>query len=148
MVNPMPSSSVIYRWNTARCYVNSKFNSGNPQCFPHGQTTPSVTGNDLISEDAGTISCIVTISGKDYNSEPFTLRISGELLVYCVIACTVYCKQCILLLLATCYCCLTCFGMYHNLLLYVLTSLETHYMTLQHAVFVPTQTVYPPYQPL
>ena len=108
MVNPTPSSSasVTYQWNTAGCYTNSKFTGSNPQCFPRGETTQSVTGNDLNAEDAGTITCTVTISGSDYTSEPFTLRISGEQLVHCVIACIVYCKQCMLLLLATCYCCI------------------------------------------
>ena len=106
MVNPTPSSSVTYQWNTAGCYTNSKFTPSNPECFPHGWTTQSVTGNNLNAEDAGTITCTVTISGSDYTSEPFTLRISGEQLVYCVIACIVYCKQCMLLLLATCYCCI------------------------------------------
>ena len=106
MVNPTPSSSVIYRWNTTGCYTNSKFTPSNPQCFPRDQTTQSVTGSDLNAEDAGTITCTVTISGSDYTSEPFTLRISGEQLVYCVITCIVYCKQCMLLLLATCYCCI------------------------------------------
>ena len=93
-----------YQWNTAGCYTNSKFTGSNPECFPHGQTTQSVTGNDLNAEDAGTITCTVTISVSDYTSEPFTLRISGEQLVYCIITCIVYCKQCMLLLLATCYC--------------------------------------------
>ena len=106
MVNPTPSSSVTYQWNTAGCYTNAQFTGSNPECFPHGQTTPSVTGNDLNAEDAGTITCTVTISGSDYTSEPFTLRISGEQLVYCVITCIVYCKQYMLLLLATCYCCI------------------------------------------
>ena len=106
MVNPTPSSSVTYQWNTTGCYTNSKFTPSNPQCFPHGQTTQNVTGNDLNAEDAGTITCTVTINGSDYTSEPFTLRISGEQLVYCVITCIVYCKQCMLLLLATCYCCI------------------------------------------
>ena len=69
-----------YKWNTAKCYTNPGFNSGNPRCFPHGQTTKHVTGNNLIAEDAGTITCTVTISGSDYTSKPFTLRISGELL--------------------------------------------------------------------
>ena len=96
-----------YQWNTAGCYTNSKFTGSNPECFPHGQTTQNVTGNDLNAEDAGTITCTATISGSDYTSEPFTLRISGEQLVYCVITCIVYCKQCMLLLLATsCYCCI------------------------------------------
>ena len=106
MMNPIPSSSVTYQWNTTGCYTNSKFTGSNPQCFPHGQTTQSVTGNDMNAEDAGTITCTVTISGSDYTSEPFTLLLSGEQLVYCVITCIVYCKQCMLLLLATCYCCI------------------------------------------
>ena len=84
MVEPIPSSSVTYHWNTAGCYTNSKFTPSNPQCFPHGRTTQNVTGNDLNAEDAGTITCTVTIRGSDYTSEPFTLRISGEQLVYCV----------------------------------------------------------------
>ena len=62
-----------------------------------------MTDDDVTAEDAGTITCTVTISGVDYTSESFTLRISGERLVYCVITCIVYCKQCMLLLLATCY---------------------------------------------
>ena len=106
MVNPIPSSSVTYQWNTTGCYTNAQFTDSNPVCFPHSQTTQNVTGNDLNAEDAGTITCTVTISGSDYTSEPFTLRISGEQLVYCVITCIVYCKQCMLLLLATCYCCI------------------------------------------
>ena len=102
------SSSTVnfYQWNTTRCYTHPNRNGGNPECFPHGQTTQNVTGNDLNAEDAGTITCTVTISDSDYTSEPFTLRISGEQLVYCVIACIAYCKQCMLLLLATCYCCI------------------------------------------
>ena len=107
-----PSSLTVtsYQWNTTGCYTNSKFTSSNPECFPHGQTTQNVTGNDLNAEDAGTITCTVTISGSNYTSEQFTLRISGEQLVHCVITCIVYCKQCMLLLLATCYCCI----MYHK----------------------------------
>ena len=93
-----------YQWNTTGCYTHPNFNSGNPRCFPHGQNTQNVSGNNLLAEDAGTIICTVTISGSYYTSEPFTLRISGEQLVYCVIACIVYCKQYMLLLLVTCYC--------------------------------------------
>ena len=84
MVNPILSSSVTYRWNTTGCYTNEQFTGRNPVCFPRDQTTQSVTGNNLNAEDAGTITCIVTISGSDYTSEPFTLLISGEQLVYCV----------------------------------------------------------------
>ena len=109
-----------YQWNTAGCYTHPNRNNGNPTCFPDGQTTQSVTDNDVTAEDAGTITCTVTIGGSDYTSEPFTLRISGEQLVYCVIACTVYCKQCMLLLLATCYCCII-----HQLLRFMYGSVFT-----------------------
>ena len=82
MVNPTPSSSVTYRWNTAGCYTNSKFTGSNPQCFPHGRTAQRVNGNNLNAEDAGTITCTAIINGVDYTSEPFTLRISSEQLLY------------------------------------------------------------------
>ena len=85
MVEPSSLTVTSYQWNTAGCYTNSKFTGSNPQCFPLGQTTQSVIGNDLNAEDAGIITCTVTIGGIDYTSEPFTLRISGEQLVYCVL---------------------------------------------------------------
>ena len=67
-----------YHWNTTRCYTHPGFNSGNPRCFPHNQTTQNVTDDDVTAEDAGTITCIASIGGRYYTSEPFTLRISGE----------------------------------------------------------------------
>ena len=102
MVEPTPSS-VIYYWNTTGCYTHPNRNNGNPSCFPDGQTTQSVTDDDITAEDAGTITCTVTINGVNYTSEPFTLRISGEQLLYSVIACIVYCKQLIILLFTACY---------------------------------------------
>ena len=82
--------------------------------------TQTVTESNLNAEDAGTITCHATIDGVEYVSEPFTLRISGEQLVYRVIACIVYCKQCMLLLLATCYCCII-----HQLLWFMYRSIFT-----------------------
>jgi len=64
-----------YQWNTTRCFTNNRHNTST--CFPTGQTTQSVTGNNLLAEDAGTITCTATIGGVDYTSEPLTLRISG-----------------------------------------------------------------------
>ena len=58
-----------------------RFTNDNPQCFPRGNTSQNVTDNNLNAEDAGTITCTVTISSSDYTSGPFTLRISGEQLV-------------------------------------------------------------------
>ena len=109
--NVMPDSGslpagITYQWNSTGCYTNTRFTGNNPECFPHGQTSRSVTGNNLNAEDAGTISCTAIISNVLHTSEPLTLRISGEQLMYCEITCIVYCKQCMLLLLATCYCCI------------------------------------------
>ena len=67
-----------YQWDTTGCYTNPAHNSGNPTCFPTGQTAQNVTGNDLTAEDAGTITCTATIGGVDYSSGSFTLRISGK----------------------------------------------------------------------
>ena len=89
MVEPSSLTVTSYQWNTAGCYTNTQFTGSNPECFPRGQTTQSVTGNDLNAEDAGTITCTARISGTNYESESFTLRISGEQLVYCVITCIV-----------------------------------------------------------
>ncbi|XP_065911372.1 cell adhesion molecule-related/down-regulated by oncogenes-like isoform X2 [Dysidea avara] len=68
-----------YQWDTTGCYTHPAHNNGNPVCFPTGQTTQSVTGNDLTAEDAGTVTCTVTIGGVDgdYTSGPLTLHISG-----------------------------------------------------------------------
>ena len=74
-----PFTVINYRWDTTGCYTNTAHNSDNPTCFPTGQTTQSVTGNDLTAEDAGTITCTATIDGNDYISGSFTLRISGNI---------------------------------------------------------------------
>ena len=71
-----------YQWNTGGCYTHPMSNSGYPRCFPHGQTTQNVADDDVTAEDAGTITCNVTISGRDYTSDPFSVRVSGEQLVY------------------------------------------------------------------
>ena len=78
MVNPSPTSTVTYQWNTTGCYTHPNFNNGNPRCFPEGLTTERVIGTDLTAEYAGTITCTVTINGMAHTSEPFTLRISGK----------------------------------------------------------------------
>ena len=70
----LPFTVTNYQWNTTGCYVN---NRGERRCFPTGQTTQNVTGNDLLAEDAGTISCTVTVNSESFTSGPFTLRISG-----------------------------------------------------------------------
>ena len=78
MVDPSPPADATYQWNTT-CFTNNAHNT--PTCFPTGQTTQNVTGNNLLAEDAGTITCTVTIGDVDYASEPLTLRISGTLIM-------------------------------------------------------------------
>jgi len=75
MVDPSPSLPATYHWNARKCFTSFRHNI--PTCFPVNQTTQSVTGNNLLAEDAGTITCTVTIGGVDYISESLTLRISG-----------------------------------------------------------------------
>ena len=82
MVDPLPVITVSYRWNTAGCYNNSNYYGGNPRCFPNGRTTRVVTDEDVTAEDAGTITCTMIINEYEYTSEPFTLRISGELIYH------------------------------------------------------------------
>ena len=77
VVNPSPSTAITYQWNTTGCYNNTYYDNGHPRCFPTNQTTQSVTDCDLTAEDAGTITCSVTIGGVCYTSGPLTLRISG-----------------------------------------------------------------------
>ena len=78
LLDPLPVINVTYSWNTTRCYTNPNYAGGNPRCFPNGQTTQNVTDSDVTAEDAGTITCTVTINSYVYTSEPFTLRVSGE----------------------------------------------------------------------
>jgi len=82
-----PITVTNYRWNTGRCFTNN-YNT-TPGCFPTGQTTPNVTGNNLLAEDAGTITCTVTIDGESFTSKPLTLHISGTVIIEaCVIIMT------------------------------------------------------------
>ena len=120
-------NGITYQWNTTGCYTNRQFTYSNPVCFPHGETSQNVTENNLNAEDAGAIICSALINNVRYTSEPFTLRISGEQLVYCVITCIVYCKQCMLLLLATCYCCII-----HQLLWFMYRGVFTVGVAVTH----------------
>ena len=73
-VDPSPPAGATYQWNTGGCYAN---NRGEMRCFPAGQTTQNVIGYHLLAEDAGIITCTVTIGGVNYTSTPLTLRVSG-----------------------------------------------------------------------
>ena len=85
LLYPLPLTNVTYSWNTTRCYRNSNYGGGNSRCFPLSQTTQNVIGYNLTAEDAGTITCTITIDGNEYTSGPFALRISSELLSHMII---------------------------------------------------------------
>ena len=72
------NGTITYRWDTTGCYANTAGNSGSPICFPTGQTTQNVTVNNLMADDAGTITCTVILDGVDYTSNPLILHVSGE----------------------------------------------------------------------
>ena len=70
-----------YHWNAINCYNNSD-GVLDPCFYSNSQTSQNITGNDLLAQDAGTVSCTATINGINYTSDPLTLRISGELDMY------------------------------------------------------------------
>ena len=69
IVKPSPSDPVTYQWNTEGC---------ERRCFPAGKTTQSVSEDDLLAKDAGTITCTATILGAQYTSDELVLHISGK----------------------------------------------------------------------
>ena len=77
-------ATTYYQWDTTGCYTNTARNSGNPTCFPTDQTTQRVTDNNLLAEDAGTITCTATVDGVGYTSGPLTLLISGVYYMFVV----------------------------------------------------------------
>ena len=86
MVDPSPPADAAYRWITA-CFTNNIHRD--QTCFPTGQITQSVTANNLLAEDAGSIFCRVTIGSSDFVSDLFKLRISG-IKIFAVTDCKLY----------------------------------------------------------
>ena len=90
MVDPSPSNTIDYQWNTTGCYTNINYNGGVPSCFPHGQTTQTVTDNNLTAEDSGIITCSVTIYGEVYTSDSVSLHVSGKNDIYSISTTKIY----------------------------------------------------------
>ena len=59
MVDPSPPSSATYQWDTTQCYTHPNRNGDNPNCFPDGETTQTVTDDDVTAEDAGIPSLVL-----------------------------------------------------------------------------------------
>ena len=74
------TTAANYRW-TADHLVNCYLREGgvlDPCFYSGGRTGQNITGDDLLAQDAGTVTCTANINGMDYTSDPLTLRISGE----------------------------------------------------------------------
>ena len=77
-VDGSPVTVTSYSWTASNCYTRT----GGVQdpCFYYvgNPTGQNITGVNLLTQAAGTVTCTATIDGMDYTSDPLTLRISGE----------------------------------------------------------------------
>ena len=73
-----PVTVTSYSWTATNCYTRSG-SVENPCFYSVGDLTgQNVTSHGLLAPDAGIATCIATINGVDYTSDPLTLCISGE----------------------------------------------------------------------
>jgi len=73
-----PVNATNYRWTAVECY-NITGGIEDPCFYGGGKTGQNITGDGLLAQDAGTVTCSATINGVSNTSDPLTLRISGEL---------------------------------------------------------------------
>ena len=73
-----PANVTSYYWNATSCYNHTK-GVEDPCFYSSNHTGQNLTGNNLLAQDAGTVTCTVNIGGVNYQSKPLTLRISGKL---------------------------------------------------------------------
>jgi len=78
-----PATATNYHWTAEECY-NITGGVIDPCFYGGSKTGQNITGNDLLAQDAGTVTCSATIDGVNYTSDPLTLCISGELGIYIV----------------------------------------------------------------
>ena len=74
-----PVTVTSYVWSASNCY--NRTGGVENLCFIYNNishTTQNITGQDLLATDAGTATCTATIGDGTINSDPLTLRISGE----------------------------------------------------------------------
>ena len=77
--NGLPFTVTSYSWDTSGCFADDR---DARSCFPLGQTTQSVSEDDVFAKDAGTVRCTAMINSDSFTSGPFTLRISGTVYMY------------------------------------------------------------------
>jgi len=75
--NGSSTTATNFRWTVVKCYDRTG-DIDDPCFYSGGRTGQNITGDDLLTPDAGTVTCTANINGMDYTSDPLTLRISGE----------------------------------------------------------------------
>ena len=73
-----PATVTSYQWTATNCYTHAD-GILDPCFYGDNQTVQNITGNNLLAQDAGTVTCTATVGGVNYTSNPLTLRISGKL---------------------------------------------------------------------
>ena len=73
----LPVTVTSYTWTTTDCY-NHTDGVLDPCFYSDDQTTGNFTISNLLAQDAGTVTCSITVDGVNFTSDPLTLRISGE----------------------------------------------------------------------
>ena len=71
-----PLTGASYSWTATNCYTYA--GSVVDPCFYSGGIGQTITGYDLLAQDAGNVTCTATIGGVGFTSNPLTLRISGK----------------------------------------------------------------------
>ena len=72
-----PLTGVSYNWHDSDCYTSS--HGVQDSCFYSIHTTGyNITSNSLRPQDAGKVTCTVSVGTESYTSDILTLRISGE----------------------------------------------------------------------
>ena len=76
-VDGSPVTVTSYSWTATNCY-NRTGGVRNPCFYSGGHTGYNITDNSVLAQDAGTVTCTVTIGSVSFTSDPLTLRISGK----------------------------------------------------------------------
>ena len=72
-----PVTVTSYSWTATNCY-NHTGGVQSPCFYSGGRTGYNITGNSLLAQDAGTVTCTATIGSASFASDSLTLRISGK----------------------------------------------------------------------
>ena len=77
MPDGSPVTVTSYSWTATDCY-NHTGGILMPCFYSGGRTGDNITDNSVLAQDAGTVTCTVTVGSASFTSDPLTLHISGE----------------------------------------------------------------------